>query len=76
MVSKMQATAESQVGGRLALSADRDRIIVRYTLEKVRRWVREFQGPAKDLEKYLVEKIDSYRNRADLLLSDMIDELF
>jgi len=58
------------------LSADRDRVIVRYTLEKFRRWIVEFQGPSKDLKAYLIEKIDSYRERADLLLSDMIDELF
>jgi len=58
------------------MSADHDRVIVRYTLEKVRRWITEFQGKRGDLEKHLMEKIDSYRSRADLLLSDMIDQLF
>jgi len=58
------------------MSAHHDRVIVRYTLEKVSRWITEFQGSPKDLEKHLIEKIDSYRQRADLLLSDMIDELF
>jgi len=58
------------------MSANRDRVIVRYTLEKVSRWITEFQGQSQDLEKHLMEKIDSYRQRADLLLSDMIDELF
>ena len=54
---------------------NRDRLVARYTLEKVKRWIEEFDGDPKYLGEYLLSKICSYLHSMDRLLSDLIDEL-
>jgi len=58
------------------MSANRDRVIVRFTFEKVKKWITEYDGSPGKLKPYLLEKVQSYLDRADELLADMVDELF
>jgi hypothetical protein len=53
-----------------------ERVIARVTLEKVRRWIAEYEGPPEKLKRHLVGKLQKYLDRADLILVDDLDEFF
>jgi len=53
-----------------------ERVIARVALEKVRRWIAEYEGPPEKLKRHLVGKLQKYLDRADLILVDDLDELF
>jgi hypothetical protein len=58
------------------LSSARDRIVARYTLEKIEEWMRLCEGePREEAWRSLRSRIRSYKERLDLLLADLIDEL-
>ncbi|MEM2962396.1 MAG: hypothetical protein QXY01_05215 [Candidatus Bathyarchaeia archaeon] len=54
---------------------DRDRLVARYALEKVKRWIEYYDGDPRYLGEYLLDKICGYLNRMDLMLSDLVDRL-
>jgi hypothetical protein len=54
---------------------DRDRLVARYTLEKVKRWIESYEGDPGHLGEYLLDRINDYLDRMDLLLSGLVDQL-
>jgi hypothetical protein len=54
---------------------DRDRLVVRLTLEKVRRWIRGYRGDPEEMSDYILKRVDGYADRLDLLLSGLVDRL-
>lgn len=58
------------------MSSARDRIVARYTLEKVEEWMRLCEGEPKEAAwRSLKGRIRSYKERLDLLLAGLVDEL-
>jgi|GEM_PF-4882254 bisphosphoglycerate-dependent phosphoglycerate mutase len=54
---------------------NRDRLVARYTLEKVKRWIESYEGDPGHLGEYLLDRILDYLDRMDLLLSSLVDRL-
>jgi len=58
------------------MTAFMERVIARFALEKVKRWIAEYEGPPQKLKQHLMAKLQRYLDRADLILADDLDELF
>ncbi|MEM2902866.1 MAG: hypothetical protein QXO32_09110 [Candidatus Bathyarchaeia archaeon] len=53
----------------------RDRVVARFVLESVRRWVEWYRGPPEGLGRYILSRVDDYLDRIDLLLAGLLDDL-
>jgi hypothetical protein len=53
----------------------RDRVVARFVLESVRRWIRLYRGPREEVGEYVLRRVEDYLDRIDLLLAGMLDEI-
>ena len=61
--------------GCLHVQEDRDRIVARLTLAKVRQWIQEYRGRPEGVGEYVLMRINDYMDRIDLLLVSLVDQL-